>query len=118
MVIREQPELPSGFPELNRRVSLTCDAEGIPQPNITWFKDGVLLPGEMSRILVIQEVELSDRGRYSCKGVNFDPNKPRTDDNIFEEASEEIVINIKGMLPSRPGILCCLVVSSAVCIVL
>lgn len=74
-------------------MTLTCGAEGTPEPNITWYKDGVLLRGENSRNLVIQEVQLSDRGWYHCNATNFDPNEQ---DEKFEEESVEAVINIKG----------------------
>lgn len=93
VTIEEQPE-PSSFPTFFSRVTLTCGAEGIPEPNITWYKDDVLLPGENSKTLVILEVQLSDRGRYHCNATNFDPNKQT--DNKFEDVSIEAVINIQG----------------------
>ena len=93
--ITEQPDLDS-FPELSRRVTLTCGVFGIPEPNITWFKDGVVLEGERSNNLVIVEVELVDRGRYKCNAENFDPNKDRS--ATFSDESSEAVVNIKGII--------------------
>lgn len=75
-------------------MTLTCEAEGTPEPNITWYKNGVLLKGENSRTFVIQEVQLSDRGRYHCNATNFNPNEQTN--NKFEQESTEAVINIKG----------------------
>lgn len=95
--IKEQPNLEE-FPELLVRVELVCGAEGVPQPNITWYKDGVILPGEMSRTLIITEVDLSDRGLYRCSGTNFDPNSPPSPENRFTEASSDAVVNIKGII--------------------
>ena len=89
----QQPKLPT-FPNLNSRVNLTCGAVGQPEPNITWYKDGIELPGERSKILVIQEVQLGDRGRYHCNATNFDPNNDLMP--FFHDGSEEAVINIKG----------------------
>jgi hypothetical protein len=77
-------------------VSLRCGAFGIPEPNITWYKDGVELPGERSRTLVIKEVQLSDRGRYQCIATNFNPNMPTSMDNLFQDDSQTVVVNIKG----------------------
>ena len=89
----QPPELPT-FPILNSRVNLMCGAVGQPEPNITWYKDGVELPGERSKILVIQEVQLGDRGRYHCNATNFNPNNESMP--FFYDGSEEAVINIKG----------------------
>ena len=85
VTIKKQPQLPS----LSQQVSLSCGAMG----NITWFKDGVLIPGARSREFVIMEVEVSDRGRYSCK-INIDPNILY---NIYEVTSVETVVNIQGI---------------------
>lgn len=87
------PEL-KDFPELSLPVVLTCGAEGIPEPNITWFKDSIRLEGERSRTLVISEMEITDRGLYRCKAENFNPNNQQQ----FEDDSEEVAVNIKGKL--------------------
>ena len=51
-------------------VALPCTASGTPQPVITWYKNGVLIPREGSQTLVIQEPGPSDRGRYHCTATN------------------------------------------------
>lgn len=101
--IEEQPMLPC-FPSLNSRVTLTCGAVGVPDPNITWYKDNDLLPEERSRTLVIQEVQLSDRGTYRCQATNFNSNGGA--DNHFQIDSQEIFINIEGWLSKKDETLC------------
>ena len=91
--ITADPKLES-FPELLMSVNLTCEAEGDPEPNITWFKDGVLLPEENRQMLTIREISLTDRGFYHCNASNFDPNDPETTASV---QSNETVINIKGI---------------------
>lgn len=52
---------------------LRCSAVGEPTPTITWFKNGVEIPGAVgsgSRDYEIPEVTLSDRGRYHCTARN------------------------------------------------
>ena len=81
------------FPVLLQSANLTCGAQGIPDPNITWFKDGVLLEGERNRTLTIREVDITDRGLYRCVAVNFNPNNVV---EIVTKNSSEAVVNIKG----------------------
>ena len=60
-------------------VTLECSANGLPQPSITWLKDGRQL--EMSHLdtrygktgqgsLTIRQVELGDEGGYQCRAEN------------------------------------------------
>lgn len=91
--IVQPPELPK-FPYLNTRMNLTCGVVGQPQPNITWYKDGVALQGERSTSLVILEIQLSDRGKYRCNATNFDPNNVSL--TFFHAVSKEAVVNIEG----------------------
>ncbi|KAK3580125.1 hypothetical protein CHS0354_034065 [Potamilus streckersoni] len=51
-----------------------CDIEGIPRPNITWFKDGTLVVDRTSKfrtypegVLEIADVAFSDFGNYYCE---------------------------------------------------
>ena len=51
-------------------VNLTCIARGRPAPNYEWYKDGILIPGEIRSFLYIAEPQPRDRGRYSCRVIN------------------------------------------------
>uniref|UniRef100_A0A2K6K1Q6 Hemicentin-2 n=1 Tax=Rhinopithecus bieti TaxID=61621 RepID=A0A2K6K1Q6_RHIBE len=58
-------------------VQLLCEARGVPTPNITWFKDGALLPSSTEvvytrggRQLQLGRAQSSDAGVYTCKASN------------------------------------------------
>jgi len=67
------------FLRLYQRLVLMCTASGNPQPTITWYKDGRMILGEISPLLVIEEVELSDRGVYHCTAINTQGNATSTE---------------------------------------
>ena len=87
------------LPTLNSGVTLTCGAAGIPDPNITWYKDDELLPEERSSTLMIQEIGLRDRGNYHCRATNFDPTSViMSETDYFFEDSAEVFVNIAGIM--------------------
>ena len=92
-VIVMEPEVEE-FPQLFMTINIVCEVAGTPQPNISWYKDGILLPLQVSQTLLIEEVTLEDRGIYHCAAENFDPNAGRVE--IFTEVSSDTVLNIKG----------------------
>ncbi|KAI0241696.1 Basigin [Lamellibrachia satsuma] len=59
-------------------LTLKCDAWGYPRVNYTWYKDGQILQSskhisfadEGNATLSIAVIEFSDRGDYTCEGVN------------------------------------------------
>ncbi|KAK2908097.1 hemicentin-1 isoform X2 [Channa argus] len=58
-------------------VTLQCAAMGVPQPAITWLKDGRPITGQNSaivlsegKLLQIKDAKVSDTGRYTCIAVN------------------------------------------------
>ena len=51
-------------------VELTCKVDGVPRPHIKWFKNGVEIKEEVLDVLRISEVDLNNRGIYSCSAEN------------------------------------------------
>ena len=50
-------------------VNLTCKIiEGVPKPQISWFKDGE--PLSKGTTLILTNVTDRDEGRYTCKAQN------------------------------------------------
>ena len=50
-------------------ITLKCRAKGVPQPQITWYKDGEIIQNG-GETLSISSVEQIDSGQYSCKAAN------------------------------------------------
>ena len=78
----------STFTNLYQDIILRCAVSGNPQPTIAWYKDGRRIAGEGSPLLVIQEMELSDRGVYHCTATN----------TLGTVVSAPAVVNINGTL--------------------
>ncbi|KAH3701456.1 protein amalgam-like [Dreissena polymorpha] len=62
--------------DVGQSVNLSCEASGVPRPNITWVRsDGNLLPGGIgalwnSTVLELKNVSINDRGLYKCVADN------------------------------------------------
>ncbi|XP_010851375.1 PREDICTED: hemicentin-1 isoform X2 [Bison bison bison] len=61
-----------------KSVSLECEVEGVPQPAVTWMKDGrPLTKGrgmeimDEGRMVQLKNVHVSDTGRYMCVAMNI-----------------------------------------------
>uniref|UniRef100_A0A8D2NA96 Hemicentin 1 n=1 Tax=Zonotrichia albicollis TaxID=44394 RepID=A0A8D2NA96_ZONAL len=61
------------------KISLECEAQGIPEPAVTWLKDGRALGSGSGRevavlaggrVLRLQRARVSDTGRYVCVATN------------------------------------------------
>ena len=84
------------FRNLYQDIVLRCAVNGNPQPTIAWYKDGRRISGEGSPLLVIEEVELSDRGVYYCNAANM----------LGTSSSDPAIININGMSSIAPHQYC------------
>lgn len=54
-------------------VSFHCNASGIPEPVITWAKEGMILPRRhlvANDVLTVTSIVGSDEGRYLCTATN------------------------------------------------
>nr|XP_051696750.1 hemicentin-2 isoform X2 [Oryctolagus cuniculus] len=51
-------------------LTLECDANGSPAPEIVWLKDGQLIPEEGSHRLHFPRIREADSGLYSCRAEN------------------------------------------------
>ena len=78
------------LPEFTAQLELTCEAYGIPSPDVVWLNDGIALLnvegrrvitvedggplgdlGNLTRsTLILSEVQLSDAGEYTCRATS------------------------------------------------
>lgn len=57
----------------NSNVSFQCNASGVPDPMITWTKEGADLPKRHSAVdgvLNLTQIVGLDEGRYICRATN------------------------------------------------
>ena len=73
------PSIFTGIRDHN--VSVSCIFNGIPQPEVEWYKDGKEIADELGQIipghnntyiakLGIPDADYKDAGRYLCRGLN------------------------------------------------
>ena len=62
--------------EFDAPVRVNCSARGVPQPNITWYKDGVVMPtrtiivgDEVIGELNLERLRPAEQGDYKCVGT-------------------------------------------------
>ena len=53
------------------RVNITCQASGVPTPEITWLRDGVRLTSETNSSLVLIIATLADAQQVTCFAENL-----------------------------------------------
>lgn len=69
-------------------LSLSCQADGLPNPTVEWSFDGEKLPGSSGGVLNLTGVQTSQGGMYTCSVINPETKKERQesiDVNIFGE---------------------------------
>ena len=53
------------------RLNLTCVIKaGLPKPQLSWYKDKMLLKKEKSMNLILEELTDRDEGQYKCEARN------------------------------------------------
>ncbi len=68
---------------------------GTPEPTITWYKDGILIPDQNLPFLYIPEMQLEDRGFYHCVAKNVIRKEGGLEITVVD-TSEKVVVNIHG----------------------
>jgi hypothetical protein len=54
-----------------RQLYLHIDDEGSPKPSLQWYKNGVILKRERKNVLIVDDVNKSHEGTYTCALVNM-----------------------------------------------
>ncbi|KAM9391508.1 hemicentin-1 [Pholidichthys leucotaenia] len=80
---RHDVESDSVTPQVGSLVTLRCEAHGVPEPEITWYKNGLqLAAGNGLKMdhhqLEIMGVQMGDSGTYTCKVSNVAGQVDRT----------------------------------------
>lgn len=62
--------VPSNYNE-GSVVNITCTASGIPEPDVKWFRNGLVKSqGTKTVLLTFNNVSRTDDGRYKCQANN------------------------------------------------
>ena len=65
--LKPYPDVTKGRTE---SVMLTCQADGIPPPSFRWEFSGQAIRGQTAKTLVLNNLQKSDIGNYSCVATN------------------------------------------------
>ncbi|KAG7241454.1 hypothetical protein INR49_025655 [Caranx melampygus] len=81
--LKPHEESDSVTPQVGSSVTLRCEAQGVPEPEVTWYKNGLQLAAgnglKMDRNqLEIIGVQMADGGTYTCKVSNVAGQVDRT----------------------------------------
>ncbi|XP_058808330.1 mucosa-associated lymphoid tissue lymphoma translocation protein 1-like [Phymastichus coffea] len=75
------------------KLSLKCEAEGLPPPSYQWYQEDKVLENETTTELSIDVQSEAQEGTYKCRVYQVD----HRGDVIFEEYSKPVYIKIKPM---------------------
>ncbi|XP_025060802.1 hemicentin-2 [Alligator sinensis] len=81
LIVQVPPVVEAGPAELSvpegLQVLLPCAARGIPEPRITWSKDGAVVRGDNGKFtflqsgeLIVKDAQAGDAGTYTCTAEN------------------------------------------------
>lgn len=56
--------------QVGHPVELPCMARGVPEPTLTWTRDGKKYTVSADGSLVLRDVGLDDEGTYTCTATN------------------------------------------------
>ena len=68
---------------LGDMANFSCIVTGEPQPSITWFIDGQVIPDEVTPYYIITTVAIANRGFYRCSASNSEGTVTSTDAPLF-----------------------------------
>lgn len=68
------PHFPKEMPRKIKKtvgelLELKCKAEGVPEPNVQWYKNDIILK-QTTPIFTIEKVDINDNGLYNCTVCN------------------------------------------------
>ena len=63
---------------LSQSITLTCQADGYPDPSFSWKFNGKVRNGARQKTLLLANVEVKDAGNYTCIATNSQGSKETT----------------------------------------
>uniref|UniRef100_A0A8D2ZR19 Hemicentin-1 n=1 Tax=Scophthalmus maximus TaxID=52904 RepID=A0A8D2ZR19_SCOMX len=109
--LKHRPDAESDLvtPHVGSSVTLRCEAHGVPEPEVTWYKNGLQLAAgnglKMDRHQVeIIGVQMKDGGTYTCKVSNMAGQVDKT--FRLTTVSKKVVESLNYTLGSHVGLLC------------
>ncbi|XP_047663748.1 hemicentin-1-like isoform X3 [Tachysurus fulvidraco] len=94
-----QPVTPSEVVKAGNDLSLSCTAEGNPEPQVRWsFQNQTKATGRRQAILNLSKTKSADAGEYLCTASNELGSKTRTVSLTVEESNMRTIIICVGVL--------------------